>query len=219
MDCKKAKHYISHYMNIILEENKKKELHEHLLMCSSCKQYAEALQRQRVIIKKAVRSVSFPESLPEIISTALPISNKLKLRKKIKRLAFLFYNQYKPIALSAAVVSLAIVSVLIFFIIDSRSEGELVSLSGEVICLSCELKKNYNAPCDCSHSGHKYAIRTKDGEYLIFSCSKSTINLDKEEMKGCHIEAVGYLYPKEHYIHIIAINSIKKAEVSASDKL
>lgn len=210
MNCTKAKYYISHYKNIKLESKKKQALQEHIMMCASCKKYAEALQRQIAIIQRAVYSIPFPESLPEEVLATISLNDKPKIMNRLKRIPILLYNHYKAVISSAAVILILIINV--FFFMDNHSEGKLVNLSGEVICLGCELRKNYNAPCDCKYSGHKYAIRTKDGEYLMFSCSKNTINLYKEEMRGCSIEAVGYLYPKEHYVHIIAVNSIKKIQ-------
>lgn len=210
MNCAQAKYYISHYKNIKLQSKKKQELQEHIPMCASCRKYAEALQRQRAIIQRAVHNAPFPKSLPEEVLVRISLNHKTKILNRLKIIPILLYNHYKPIIASAAVILISIISVFIFFLMNNRSEGKLVNISGEVICLSCELRKNYNAPCDCTHSGHKYAIRTKNGKYLMFSCSKNTINLSQEEMRGCRIEAVGYLYQKEHYVHIIAVNSIKK---------
>ncbi|OGF59945.1 MAG: hypothetical protein A2Y62_07815 [Candidatus Fischerbacteria bacterium RBG_13_37_8] len=210
MKCNKVQYFIPSFINGTLDEEKKNVIREHLLVCSGCKKYAEALQRQKTVIQQAVKNTPFSESIPEAIKAALSADQKKPFIFTLKRFSTALYHNSKVAIASAAIILLTITTVVVFFMMEKQTQGKLVNLSGQIVCVGCELKKKHNAPCDCGKSGHLYAIKTKEGEYLSFGCAKNIEDMHNAEMKGCIIDAVGYLYPDEHYVHIIAVNSIKK---------
>ena len=212
MNCNKIRYYISLFINGMLPADKKNIINQHLLLCDSCKKYAEALQRQKISLQIAVKNTELPESIPDAISLAILSTKaekpKLRLLKNLSWNAFT--RQFKIAAASAAIIALAVTAFFIFFQ-NNYAGGKLQNISGQIVCIGCELKKSQSSSYDCKAQGHLPVIKTSDGEYYSFNASNPQFgNLQKDEMYGCTINAIGYVYGKEHFVNIVAVNSIRR---------
>jgi len=213
MECKKISRLIPLFIDNAIPPENKKELQEHLIICKECKKYAEAIHNQKKQLKRAFQSLMMPDYLADDISLMIKNINSFKIMKLLK--------SWRNIILAAAIIIIAVGIIILIYerggIYANRSSAyyyeapELTRISGKIVCIGCELRRMYGLPIDCSH-GHKLVMKTKDGDYFNYQAAEYIKELLGNDIYGCDIEVIGYIYKKEHFVSIVAVNSIKKGE-------
>lgn len=86
-----------------------------------------------------------------------------------------------------------------------KDEREKVILEGQLICLSCEFKKEFQANSQCEKYGHQHVLKTYTGEIYHFIENDRTSNLiRKDEYQDKVIRVIGTLYKDSNVIDIIS---------------
>lgn len=87
---------------------------------------------------------------------------------------------------------------------------KMVTLSGTLSCLGCDLKKAHGAGAQCSIYGHKHALKTGNGKYYTFlENAKAEPLIKGEEMHGKKVRVNGTLFPGTQVIEVKSYQAMK----------
>lgn len=87
---------------------------------------------------------------------------------------------------------------------------KMVTLSGTLSCLGCDLKKAHGAGAQCSIYGHKHSLKTGNGKYYTFlENAKSEPLIKGEEMHGKKVRVHGALFPGTQVIEVMNYRALK----------
>lgn len=82
-------------------------------------------------------------------------------------------------------------------------DGLLATVTGEVVCVGCYIRENYNADHDCVIKGHTFGFQSSDGNLWSFTHNEQAENLIKiDEVTGKKVKIEGKLYYSAHFINI-----------------
>lgn len=210
MDCKKISRFIPLFIDNIVSSEIRNEIQEHLLICKECKRYAEAIHNQKKQIKRAFQSITVPEYLPDNVS--------LMIKKNQSRRFIDAMKSWRSIIIAAAII---IIAISVFLLINQKGAfaplkfsyhyetPELSRISGKIVCIGCELRRIYGLPISCSQ-GHKLVLKTKEGNYFNYQVANYIKELKGNNISGCDVEVVGYIYKRERFVNIIAVNWVNR---------
>jgi len=199
-DCSKFGSLITGYVDRELDKSDRKNVKTHLADCPNCKQdYLDELK-----IKRTVK-----ERLP-IYET--PVSLQRRIRRQIARSEAKpgFWQLLHPIFVYrplAASVSMAIIAFLMFVPIyqefgyqnDALSTSRDVELSGQIVCLDCDVFSKDNI----ESAVHRAGIMTEDQRIWTFvNASKLSDVLHRENLTGRKARVSGDLFPGARYIYV-----------------
>jgi len=92
-----------------------------------------------------------------------------------------------------------------------EEEKEKFTIEGQLVCLSCELKKEFQANAQCEKYGHQHILRTYRGEIYHFIENDKTSNLiRKDEYQGKTARVIGTLYKDSNIIDVIGFEIIER---------
>jgi hypothetical protein len=80
-------------------------------------------------------------------------------------------------------------------------DGLNASVVGRIICITCYLKENYGAKCDCSLNGHHLGLLTDDGSLWSFADNNQADKLiSTKNMVGKTLHIEGQIFYNAHFI-------------------
>jgi len=92
-----------------------------------------------------------------------------------------------------------------------EEKKERITLEGEIICLACELKKEFQANSQCEKYGHQNFLRAYDGNIYTFIENDKTSNLiRKAEYQGKIIRVIGTLFKETNIIDVISFEIVER---------
>ena len=85
----------------------------------------------------------------------------------------------------------------------SAAPKKMVTLSGTLACLGCDLKKAHGAAAQCKIYGHKHALKTSNGKYYTFLENGRSAPLIKgEEKHNKKVRVYGTLFPGSQVLEV-----------------
>ncbi|MBN1211294.1 MAG: hypothetical protein JXA92_01845 [candidate division Zixibacteria bacterium] len=82
-------------------------------------------------------------------------------------------------------------------------KAEHVSVEGTLVCLGCDLKQTEGANAACKVYGHRYALKTRDGQYINFLENQYSEDLVKgEKYHNKEIKVHGIYYANADLLEV-----------------
>ena len=82
-------------------------------------------------------------------------------------------------------------------------DGIQARVVGELVCVGCFLKDQYNADHDCDLEGHKIGFLSNDGNVWSFTHKVQAEELvENDNLTGSKVEIDGQLFYSAHYIDV-----------------
>lgn len=92
-----------------------------------------------------------------------------------------------------------------------KEETKKLTLEGEIICLPCELKKEFRANSQCEKYGHQNVLRTYEGDLYSFIENDKTSDLIRnEKYQNKTVRVIGTLFKETNVIDVITFDVIEK---------
>ena len=92
-----------------------------------------------------------------------------------------------------------------------KEETEKLTIEGVIICLPCELKKEFRANSQVEKYGHQNVLKTSEGDvYSFIENDKTTDLIRNEKYENKTIRVIGTLFKKVNVIDVISFDVIEK---------
>jgi len=218
MNCVTVNELIAPYVDQELADDTQIKMNEHFEKCNSCRTELKThMGTHRLLAEKLDRTPVSDNVRNEILA---------KIRKPVTSSQSWFIRKiHVPLR---PVTGFAIAASLIIGILLSGEMAELVkpessikplvvnagvlpvmadglsaTVTGEVICLGCYIRENYDADHDCEIKGHTFGFQSSDGNLWTFTHNALSEDLIKiDEVTGKIVKIEGKLYYRAHYIDI-----------------
>ena len=218
MNCSTVNELIAPYIDQELSEETLIKMNEHFEKCNSCRTelkahmgthrlLAEKLEhtpvnddvRDKIIAKMREQETASPNWLFKKIHIPLrPVTGFAIAASLIFGILFIgdivkFTNP--DITIRPIVINSGMSPVM--------PDGLLATVTGEVVCVGCYIRENYNAEHDCDIKGHIFGFQSSDGNLWSFTHNEQAENLIKiDEVTGKKVKIEGKLYYSAHFINI-----------------
>ena len=94
------------------------------------------------------------------------------------------------------------------------AEAQIVSLRGNVVCLTEELQKPYQITPDCNTRGHVYTLKTAEGKFYPFLPvdTAAAIWMD-ERFRQRDLQVTARIFPATDFIEVIKLQSWRNGKL------
>lgn len=218
MNCTVVKDLLAPYVDMELSGETQAQIDNHIADCDSCRIELQAQLGVHRLLSEKLEKVKADEDLRNRIVKNTVGDEARQSFWLFKKLSF----EMRPAAGFAAAAALIIIafSAQIFNFGDQQYpniasdsiytfadlpgvDGLKATVTGELICVGCYLRENYNADFQCELHGHKLALLGNDGSIWSFTDNDDVKNLVSNiEMKGKKIKIDGNLYYNAHFIDV-----------------
>jgi hypothetical protein len=230
MNCAIVASLITPYIDNELSDEIKLQVNEHLEGCTICRKEFELQSDVHHLLKEKLNRVLASANVRNSISEIFQ-KPKVSHRRWLMRSITVSFRPITGLAVTAVLIiglfigiSVIIKGVKKYTPLTSSSiistetapiaQGVATTITGEVICIECYLKKQFNANCDCMLQGHhSYGIIDKNGQLWSFAVNTVSESLAKSgNILGKIIQIECQMYPCAHFI------SIQKYQFSSSNE-
>jgi len=218
MDCAHVVSLRTPFVDGELEQEVAQEIEAHLRACASCR---AAIELERTIVR-AVHAQT-PAHTPAYLHERILINTSRAPDGLLPRLQdWLQWFRQGPVpSLSLAVVAVvAVVATGISIGHHQRyhqdvPEASFAMLTGEIRCLDCTLKQQWQANANCRTYGHRNGLIAHDGTIWAFvNSGRWAPYLTDTSLWGRRIVVEGRTFSKAHYVDAVAIRILEAGEAA-----